>query len=62
MTTVRNLQSPPSMTLRTGGSWHTSNHVRAEIWQTPPKNPWKPLVDIWVEFNTIKSPGGKILN
>ena len=27
-TPVRNLQHPPSMTLRMGGSWHLSNHSR----------------------------------
>ena len=35
----RNLQRPPSMTLMTAGSWHTSNHARgAEIWHTSKKS------------------------
>ena len=37
-TPVRNHQRPPSMTSRTGGSWHTSNHTGELKFGTQVKN------------------------
>ena len=37
-TPFRNLQHPPSMTSRTGGSWHTSIHARELKFGTQVKN------------------------
>ena len=51
---VRILQLPPSMTSRTGGSWHTSNHARELKFGTQVKTH-----TLWWSMMSRKTPSSK---
>ena len=55
-TPVRNLQRPPSMTLRMGGSWGTSKHARELIFGTQVKNHISRRTILWMMTQSSKTP------
>ena len=56
-TPVRNLQHPPSMTLRTGVSWHTSIHARDLKFGTQVKTHiyWQSMMSIMTSSSQVSS-------